>query len=159
MRRAAPAQTSEDGVYKQCLASSHRNVGLCLNLLIEYHFATLLVAQSNEIRVFQAGGFLLITISLRKILSFKMKTSSILAIIATASVTIAEPTARSAGSSVTDLLSVGGNALRIAIEPLDSGGDQVFQFSSTQVVKATPDQVVNGTTPTGKQLWIRFSPL
>ncbi|KAH8746375.1 hypothetical protein F5883DRAFT_609464 [Diaporthe sp. PMI_573] len=78
-----------------------------------------------------------------------MKTSSILAIIATASFTIAAPTARSAGSSVTDLLSVGGNALRITIEPLDSGGDQVFQFSSTQVVKATPDQVVNGTTPTG----------
>lgn len=78
-----------------------------------------------------------------------MKTFSILATIATAPGTLAAPTARSAGSSVAELLRSGGSSLRITIEPLDSGGDQVFQFSSTQVVKATPDQVVNGTTPTG----------
>ncbi|KAG8158626.1 hypothetical protein KVR01_011748 [Diaporthe batatas] len=78
-----------------------------------------------------------------------MQTSAILAIIAAAYATIAAPTVRSAGPSVADLLRADGSALRITIEPLDAGGDQVFQFSSTQAVKATPDQVVNGTTPTG----------
>lgn len=78
-----------------------------------------------------------------------MKTSSLLSIVAAASGALAAPTARGAESSVAELLSAGGGALRITIEPLDGGGDQVFQFSSTQVVKATPDQVVNGTTPTG----------
>lgn len=72
-----------------------------------------------------------------------MKTSSILATLAAASGTLAAPTARSEGSSVADLLSTGGGVFRIMIEP------QVFHFSSTQMVKATPDQVVNGTTPTG----------
>lgn len=78
-----------------------------------------------------------------------MQASTLLAIIAAASGTLAAPTARSAASSVADILSAGGSALRITIEPLDGGGDQVFQFTSTQAVKATPDQVVNGTTPTG----------
>lgn len=78
-----------------------------------------------------------------------MKTSSLLATLAAASGTLGAPTARSAGSSVADLLNTGGGVFRIMIEPVDSGGDQVFHFSSTQVVKATPDQVVNGTTPTG----------
>lgn len=72
-----------------------------------------------------------------------MKTSSILATLAAASGTLAAPTARSADSSVADLLSTGGGVFRIMIEP------QVFHFTSTQMVKATPDQVVNGTTPTG----------
>lgn len=78
-----------------------------------------------------------------------MKTSSLLAIASAASVALAAPTARGTGASVADLLSAGGSALRITIEPIDGGGDQIFQFSSTQLVKATPDQVVNGTTPTG----------
>lgn len=78
-----------------------------------------------------------------------MKLSNILAIATAASGTLAAPTPRGAGSSITDLISAGGSALRITIEPLDDGGDQVFQFSSTRVVKATPEQVVNGTTPTG----------
>lgn len=72
-----------------------------------------------------------------------MKTSCILATLAAASGTLAAPTARSAGSSVADLLSTGGGVFRIMLEP------QVFHFTSTQMVKATPDQVVNGTTPTG----------
>lgn len=78
-----------------------------------------------------------------------MKTSSFLAIFAAASGTVAAPMAHGAESSVTKLLNVGGSALRITIEPLDGGGDDVFDFTSTQLVKATPDQVVNGTTPTG----------
>lgn len=78
-----------------------------------------------------------------------MKTSSLVAVVAAASATFAAPTARGVESSVAELLSAGGSALRITIEPLDGGGDQVFQFTSTQLVKATPDQVVNGTTPTG----------
>lgn len=78
-----------------------------------------------------------------------MKTSSLVAVVAAASTTLAAPTARGMESSVAELLSAGGSALRITIEPLDGGGDGVFQFTSTQLVKATPDQVVNGTTPTG----------
>lgn len=83
-----------------------------------------------------------------------MKTSNLLAVVTAACGTLAAPTPRDAGSSVAELLSAGGSALRITVEPLDidcggDQGDQVFQFSSTQVVKATPDQVVNGTTPTG----------
>ncbi|POS70985.1 hypothetical protein DHEL01_v210622 [Diaporthe helianthi] len=76
-----------------------------------------------------------------------MQPSTLLTIIAAASGTVAAPTTRSAGSSVADLLSIGGSAIRITVEPVDGG--QVFQFSSTQAVTATPDQVVNGTTPTG----------
>lgn len=75
-----------------------------------------------------------------------MKTSSLVAVVAAASSTFAAPTARGVESSVAELLSAGGSALRITIE---RGGDKVFQFTSTQLVKATPDQVVNGTTPTG----------
>lgn len=79
-----------------------------------------------------------------------MKTSGLFAIASAATVALAAPTARGAGASVAELLSAGGSALRITIEPLDGGGgDQIFQFSSTQLVKATPDQVVNGTTRTG----------
>lgn len=78
-----------------------------------------------------------------------MKTSNLIAIVTAASGVLAAPTPRDAGSSVADLLTAGGSALRITVEPLDGGGDQVFHFSSTQIVKATPDQVVNGTTPTG----------
>lgn len=97
-----------------------------------------------------------------------MKTSSLLAVLTAASGTLAAPTAptaRGAESSIAELLSAGGNALRITIEPVDGGGDcggegggygggygggdGVFDFTSTQFVEATPDQVVNGTTPTG----------
>lgn len=78
-----------------------------------------------------------------------MKTSNLIAIVTAASGALAAPAPRGAGSNVADLLTAGSSALRITVEPLDGGGDQVFQFSSTQIVKATPDQVVNGTTPTG----------
>ncbi|KAI7784411.1 hypothetical protein LA080_009910 [Diaporthe eres] len=78
-----------------------------------------------------------------------MKTSSLVAVVTAACGTLAAPTPRGAGLSVAELLSAGGSTLRITIEPLDGGGDQVFDFSSTQLVKATPDQVVNDTTPTG----------
>ncbi|KAL1853524.1 hypothetical protein Daus18300_011805 [Diaporthe australafricana] len=78
-----------------------------------------------------------------------MHMSTLLAIVTAASGTLAAPTARGTGQSVADLISAAGSALRITIESVDDERDQVFQFSSTQIVKATPDQVINGTTPTG----------
>lgn len=78
-----------------------------------------------------------------------MKTSTLFTIFTATCGTLAAPTERGAGSGVGNLISTGGKVFRITIEPIGDAGDQVFQFSSTQVVKATPDQVVNGTTKTG----------
>ncbi|KAJ0108241.1 hypothetical protein J7T55_000207 [Diaporthe amygdali] len=78
-----------------------------------------------------------------------MKTSTLFTIFTAMCGTLAAPTERGAGSGVGNLISTGGKVFRIKIEPIGDAGDQVFQFSSTQFVKATPDQVVNGTTKTG----------